>query len=408
MAQQVDRFTGLAQGLGRHAAVHQTSDGQVLPDQHAQLVGRVVQLGPGDVSHRPHQIEAGVPGGPDVVGHLRGRGRAQQRAGGQQVGTLGEQPLAVDVQHPPAHRHRPEPDAEVPAVVHLRAGHGFHLQVAQLLITERVGPPQRGIVYLDGPLQAVLAGGGMVDVDVLGAGHPGAQVDRTAAGHVQHRPQLQLCLRPAAARFPAAGLDTGAHRPPVADGDPSARPQPHRAPHPAHDQVLDPAQLGILQPAGEQGAIVRVAEPAAGGLDGQHVLGAGRQLLGHLQFVGHEVPVGVAQVGAVEPHVPLLGQPLEPQPPPRAVCGGAGLSGRLRRPVEAVAVKHRLLQGQAGRLVAGRALRPMAGHRHRRPPRVVVVDLVERAPPSLGSRRDPPHPTQVHRPKLPPTPPPVP
>ena len=109
----------------------------------------------------------------------------------------------------------------------------------------------------------------------------------------------------------------------------------------------------------------------------------GGELLGHLQLVGHEVPVGVAQIGAVEPDVPLLGQPLDPQPPAPAAAldgivspvasvpdGGCGLApgrilgpgcDRLRRSLEAVAVQHRLLEGEVRALVVRCGLRPMAG-----------------------------------------------
>ena len=422
VAQQVDCLPGLPAGLVGHAAAHKATDRQVLPHQHAQLVGRVVQLGPGDVGDRPHQVEPGVAGGPDVVGHLRCRGRAQQRPGGQQVGALDEQPLTVDVQHPAAHGHRPEPDAEVPPVVDLGARQRLHHQIAEMLVAQRVGPPQRGIVDVDGPLHPVLPLGGMVAVDVLGAGHPGAQIHRTAAGHVQHRSQL----KPGPRLVPAlAGADLGADGPGVADGDPSRGPQPDRPPHAAHDQVVDPAQLGILQRPGEQGPVVGVAEAAAGGLDGQQVLGPGGELLGHLQLVGHEVPVGVAQIGAVEPDIPLLGQPLEPQPPAPAAAldgivspgasvpdGGCGLApgrilgpgcDRLRRSLEAVAVQHRLLDGQ----VRARAVRPAACAQW--PGTGIVVQResswssswnVRRRP--FGGRSDPPRPAQVHRPKLPP------
>ena len=260
----------------------------------------------------------------------------------------------------------------------------------------------------------------MVTVDVLGASHPGTQVDRTTAGHVQHGPQHQPGPGPAPAATtppgpafaPVPGVDVGADRPCMADRNPSGGPQPDRPPHPAHDQAVDLAQFGILQGTGEQGAVVGVPEAAAGGVDGQQVLGPRLQLIGHLQLVGHEVPVGVAEVGAVEPDVALLRQPLYPQPrPPTAPPSGRSPDpspDRLGRYLEAMAVQHRLLAGEIHPFGPRSALRPMARHRHRRPARVVVVKLVERAPPPLGGRRDPPRPAQVHRPKLPPAPPPAP
>ena len=45
----------------------------VLPDEHAQPVGRVVKLGPGDVAVRPQQVEPGGPSELHVPGHVRSR-----------------------------------------------------------------------------------------------------------------------------------------------------------------------------------------------------------------------------------------------------------------------------------------------------------------------------------------------
>ena len=278
--------------------------------------------------------------------------------------------------------------------------HGLHGEVAQPLLAQRVGPPQRGISHIHMPLDPVLAVGCVVVVGVLGAGHSRAQLHGPPAGDVEHCPQFQPCRGPPVTSAPASVVgdaDLGAHRPSVTDRHRPAGAQAHRPPHPAHDQVVDPAQLRILEGAREQGAVVGVAEAAAGCVDGQQMVGPSRQLLGDLQLVGHEVPVGIAQVGAVEPDVALLRQPLDSQPPaPAAAISSPGGTGRLLWPLEAMPVQHRLLAGEVRVPASGRGLSPMAGHPHRGPARVVVVELVERAPPSLGGRGDPPRTAQVH------------
>ena len=121
-------------------------------------------------------------------------------------------------------------------------------------------------------------------------------------------------------------------------------------------------------------------------------------LVGDLKFVWHEVAVGVPEVDTVEPDVALLGQPLDPQPPPGAARLDPGVRGRIGRSLEAPPVQHRLLGGE---VQSPGALGPVAGHLDLGPARVVVVELVERAPLPLGGRSDPPRAAQIHGPKLP-------
>ena len=72
---------------------------EVLPDEHADLVGGVVELRPGDVGRgRARRSRPASRGQHDVAAQLVGRGLGQGHAGGAEVGALQEEPLAVDVQ----------------------------------------------------------------------------------------------------------------------------------------------------------------------------------------------------------------------------------------------------------------------------------------------------------------------
>ena len=78
VAEQVDRLAGLAHGLLADRAGVAPLQREVLPHQHAELVGGVVQLGAGDVAVHAQQVEAGLAGQLDVAAHLGRRrvGRA--------------------------------------------------------------------------------------------------------------------------------------------------------------------------------------------------------------------------------------------------------------------------------------------------------------------------------------------
>ena len=85
VAQQVDGLAGLAHGLLADGARVPPLQREVLPHQHAQLVGGVVQLGPGDVPVHADQVEPGFARELHVAAHLRRRGVGQRLAGGRDV-----------------------------------------------------------------------------------------------------------------------------------------------------------------------------------------------------------------------------------------------------------------------------------------------------------------------------------
>ena len=70
----------------------------------------------------------------------------------------------------------------------------------------------------------------------------------------------------------------------------------------------------MLEDAGEAALCRQVGRPRASHLDGEAVLRPVTQLAGHLEGVGEEVALGVAQVGAVEPGVAQIEDPVEDQP----------------------------------------------------------------------------------------------
>ena len=84
---------------------------EVLPQQHAQLVGGVVQLGPGDVTVDAQQVEPGLAGQLDVVAELGRVGVAERHARRCQVRALDEHPLAVDREHPVLQHDLAQPGA---------------------------------------------------------------------------------------------------------------------------------------------------------------------------------------------------------------------------------------------------------------------------------------------------------
>src|SRR5947199_366867 len=70
----------------------------------------------------------------------------------------------------------------------------------------------------------------------------------------------------------------------------------------------------VLEDAGEQALRRPVGGPRTADLDGEGVLAAVAQQLGHLEGVREEIALGVADVGAVEPHVAEVEEALEHEP----------------------------------------------------------------------------------------------
>ena len=104
---------------------------------------------------------------------------------------------------------------------------------------------------------------------------------------------------------------------------------PHRPPDPARVPVGIDA-VPVLEDAGQVAFGGEVGRAGAGHLDRQQVVGAGRQRGGHLEGVGKEIPLGVAEVLAVQPDVALVEDAVEGQEPAPAGAGAAGVENRRR------------------------------------------------------------------------------
>ena len=78
---------------------------QVLPDEHPEPVGGVVELGAGEVPVDPQQIEPRPRRRFHVGRHLLGGGLGGQGPGGADRDPLQEEGLVVDPQHEVAHPH---------------------------------------------------------------------------------------------------------------------------------------------------------------------------------------------------------------------------------------------------------------------------------------------------------------
>ena len=114
VAEDGDRLAGLGHGLAAHLSVSPL-EGQVLPDQHALAVGRLVELRPGDVGVHPEQVQAGLAGQGDIAGQLLAGGLGQGPAGGPGVDALEEEALAVDGGDEVADADLPQPGGQAAA-----------------------------------------------------------------------------------------------------------------------------------------------------------------------------------------------------------------------------------------------------------------------------------------------------
>ena len=72
VAEQIDGGFGLTPGLLSDATRVAPLQREVLPYEEAALVGRVVELGAGDMGVHTQQVEAGTDGQVDVAHHLVG------------------------------------------------------------------------------------------------------------------------------------------------------------------------------------------------------------------------------------------------------------------------------------------------------------------------------------------------
>jgi hypothetical protein len=239
--------------------------------------------------------------------------------GWAEVGALEEEALAVDRHDPPVEADLAQAGAHLEDVARRLVGRPVvavetsTTHVVEGLVAEGVGPPQRGRVDGDGPLDAVLAGGDHVVELVLGAvggvggrGDGGAEPARGLGGGVDDGPEGE--------HGPVL-VGVGAAHPGVADAERSGRLEAHRSPDASGVPVgVEPG--GVLERAGEVALVGAVGLGRAGDLDGEEVLGAGLDLVGDLELVGEEVALGVAEVATVEPHVAQVEETVEHEPPP--------------------------------------------------------------------------------------------
>ncbi len=375
VAEQVDRLLGLAGRLLADRAGVPPLQREVLPDEHAELVGRLVQLGTRDVTVDAQQVETGVRGQRDVAAQVLRRRLGQRHACRSGVGALQEQPLTVDAERPTVHRHLTQSGAERSGVAGLVVDGHRHLELTQRLVAERARPPQLRVVHAEGPFDRVGALGQRVlqlplDVAVQRRADP----NRTGVVAVQLGPDHDV----GAGRIGVAAQDAqavDAHRP--GPFDPHPAPQPARVPRGVHAVPVleDPGQVALGPPVGRR---------AAGHLDGEHVLGAEAGQVRDLVRVREEVALRVPEVGTVEEDVGLVEDAVEHHP----VAG----PGRTGIELEAGAVEQRFVVGREGRHGP-----PVPWHRDGLPPVVVVVQTEGSAAQIVVGERGAPRAREVHR-----------
>jgi hypothetical protein len=227
---------------------------------------------------------------------------------------------------------RKQAGAEAAVVAH-RAGPVEHLDhhVFEGLVAEGVRPPQPRVLDGDAPRHLVLAGGEGLFHAVLGVPDRRAQHDRRRLGGVERRAQRDHGAL--VAGFRAERDQPGdAHRPGVTDR--------HRAPDAARVPIRVET-VPVLEDTGEVALRGPIRRAGAAHLDGEQVLAAGAEQGGHLEGVGKEIALGVADVGPVQPDVAQVEEAVEHEP--------AAPTGGRRGHVEGAAVEERtVLLGEVG------------------------------------------------------------
>ena len=219
-------------------------------------------------------------------------------------------------------------------------------------LAERVRPPQARRGDVERPLDVVDAGGqgvlGLAD-DVAVGGR--ADADGVGGEGVEAGVEAQVGTRlVGVAAQHAQAID--AHGAGVVDA--------HGAPQTAGVPVAVDG-LGVLQHARDVAPPRRAALGRARHLHRQHVLVRHRRQLGDVEAVREEVALRVTEVGAVEPGVGLVEDPVERHPASRPRRRGSLL--------EAASVEHRAVAG--GELGMGP---PVPGDVELGPPRVVDIE----------------------------------
>ena len=196
MAELVDCFAGLTHGLLADRARVAPLQREVLPQQHAQFVGSVVQLRTRDVAVHSQQIEPGLASQLHVATHLGGRRVAQGHARRRKVCALHEHRLAVDGEDPVLQHDFAQAGAHCAGVADHLVDRDLDLDVGQLLFTERPRPPQPGLVDVEVPVDFVESSGErlFVLVEQLAVD---ARADPHGSGHVAVEAGVQTAGVPA-------------------------------------------------------------------------------------------------------------------------------------------------------------------------------------------------------------------
>ena len=321
------------------------------------------------------RVEPELLGEFDVAPGAVGGSVRQPRRRRQDVGALEEEALAIDRADPVVPLDLAKSDTALPAIAPFTVDEDLDGDRRQRLCAEFARPPQRRTVDVECPLDVVAAVRDhvIVLVDDL-AVDDGAQ---------QHRP-LGFTVeadREAEVGALIVGIPTehaepvDAHRPGVVQVD--------RAPDAARIPPVVEA-VPLLEDPGDVRAVVGARLRVAADLDGERVFAAEPRERGDVECVREEVALRIAEIGAVEPHIGLVEDAVEGDPPATTV------SGRVR--LEVVAVHDRpVARGEL------RAIAPVTGDGDLVPCAVVRVQP-DRVPPHLvvGLDRDP-TPLQFHR-----------
>ena len=308
-----------------------------------------------------------------------GRGVGQARPRRQQVGALEEQPLAVDRADPVVERDLAQAGAARAVVAELAVDEQVDADVGQRLVAEPARPPQAGLVDVERPLDLVDAGG----EGVLGLGHGHAVGGRA---HPHRAGDVGVDARRRArtwARFSSASRHSTRSRSSFAGPvsyTSTGRPQPAGVP-----VAVD--GLGVLQQPGDVAAAADALLGRARHLDGQHVVVAEPGQRRDVEALREEVALRVAEVGAVEPDVGLVEDPVERHPAAparargRAARTGSGRgSDRRSWPASGgcASARGRRRRASRGRRGRGRCRRAGGRRRRRRPSRVPAAPRAAR------------------------------
>ena len=154
----VDRVAGLRDRLRPYRPGVSPLQREVLEQQHAELVRRVVRGLGGDVAVHAQRVQAGLDRQFDVASGVGVADLGERDASRQQVGALDEQTLAIDGTGPVVPRHVAQTGPARAAVARLTVDDDHHVDRRQWLVAERTRPPELGIADVERPVDLVESG----------------------------------------------------------------------------------------------------------------------------------------------------------------------------------------------------------------------------------------------------------